>query len=543
MKRLLIAILLAKSSLLAAQCPPSNVNLFGQWDIDFFAAQYPNCETINGDLVIGDSTIGFIYPPTPPCYFTDLTPLKNLKTITGNLKIIGCPQITNLYGLHNLQFVQGIDFKYMINFDSLNVFENITNKIDLKLYYVGIKNLEALSNIPQFGKLHLTKLDSLQYLTKNSNSPLKVVDLEIGGTPLAHDSIFQNIEVSYRCKLAGNQFTEITGLNNTSENLHQLILAEPNLQYFNGFNNVKTIDFIYLGFGDYATIEGFNQVKEIDYFTISTCNFASVGGFGQLKKVNNNLLIKECQDLDGLSALSSIDTIGGNFTMENNLYYKDLDCFSSLEYVGGNFSLFYNSVNAVSNLDNLKEIEGCLSIKTEWINKLDFFAGIDSIGGLEIDNNYALTSLNGLENTTLTKNKLLIKNNAMLTQCAINMVCNALPLAEGNQIHQNWQGCNNETEVKIDCLNIDTKHENPIQNVLSVTIHPNPTTNYFEVATENTKDILSLKVLDVNGQTMLQQTKPLGYRFKTSNWPSGMYYLTITTTNGKKLYSTKLLKR
>lgn len=73
--RFLISIALMLSLFLGgkiiAQCPPGNVELYSQADVNAFVASYPNCTTIDGYLYITGSDV------------VDLSGLSNISTING----------------------------------------------------------------------------------------------------------------------------------------------------------------------------------------------------------------------------------------------------------------------------------------------------------------------------------------------------------------------------------------------------------------------------------------------------------------------------
>lgn len=62
---------------MAAQCPLGDVTLNEQWEVDAYAAQYANCDTLPGDL--------FLAGPE----FTDLSVFNELKVIQGDLRYYG----------------------------------------------------------------------------------------------------------------------------------------------------------------------------------------------------------------------------------------------------------------------------------------------------------------------------------------------------------------------------------------------------------------------------------------------------------------------
>src|SRR5690606_12196009 len=76
-------------------CPPGDVILTSQTEVDAFATNYPNCTEISSDLNISGSTI------------TNLDGLSNLTSVGGNLYISSNSSLTNLDGLSNLTSVGG----------------------------------------------------------------------------------------------------------------------------------------------------------------------------------------------------------------------------------------------------------------------------------------------------------------------------------------------------------------------------------------------------------------------------------------------------
>src|SRR5690606_28616504 len=94
------------------QCPPGDVILNSQTEVDDFATNHPNCSEISGGLYISGNDI------------TDLSPLSNLTSVGGNLYISSNSSLLNLNGLNNLTSVGGnlyIDSNSnLTNLDGLN---------------------------------------------------------------------------------------------------------------------------------------------------------------------------------------------------------------------------------------------------------------------------------------------------------------------------------------------------------------------------------------------------------------------------------------
>ena len=128
--------LLFVSSLATAQCPPdSNLYFSQQAHIDSFAAQYPNCTEVKGDLWIGGLFADGL---------TDLSGLSNITTVGKNVYLHINFKLESLAGLENLTTIKG---------GLLSIWD--CNKL---------KSLEGLGGI-----------DSLRYLAISRNKELKTL--------------------------------------------------------------------------------------------------------------------------------------------------------------------------------------------------------------------------------------------------------------------------------------------------------------------------------------------------------------------------------
>jgi len=75
-------------------CPPGDVFLNGQSELDFFVFSHPNCDTIFGVLqILGD--------------VVDLSGLNHFKYIEGDLRIENTSNLTNLVGLDSINYLGG----------------------------------------------------------------------------------------------------------------------------------------------------------------------------------------------------------------------------------------------------------------------------------------------------------------------------------------------------------------------------------------------------------------------------------------------------
>src|SRR5688572_5784023 len=103
-------------SLNAQSCLPGGIEFTSQEEIDNFAANYPGCSIIEGDVLIMSPTI------------TNLNGLSQIVEIGGFLNIRQSNMLTELSGLHNLTSVGGfVDLFQNSQLNSLNHLSQLQN--------------------------------------------------------------------------------------------------------------------------------------------------------------------------------------------------------------------------------------------------------------------------------------------------------------------------------------------------------------------------------------------------------------------------------
>lgn len=189
---LLIVILFIPLTVIPQPCLPNGITFSTQSQIDSFQINYPNCNEIQGDVVIEEAIVDSI---------NNLNGLNVLVRIWGDLRIKGNAALTGLSGLDNL-----------IAIDS-----------SLKIYFNdALISLTGLNNLITVGK-------RLQVSSNNNLTSLNGLEnvYSIGGN----------------LNIVGNaSLTSLTGLDNLSligESL--LISSNDNLVNLSGLENVISI--------------------------------------------------------------------------------------------------------------------------------------------------------------------------------------------------------------------------------------------------------------------------------------------------------------
>lgn len=159
-----------------AQCPSGDVHLSTQTEVSAFAAGYPNCTEINGNLKIGTLVSG-VYSN-----IYDLSGLENIIHIAGDLLILNNNNLTDIQGLHQLSHVAG----------NVHIFSN-QNITSLS----GLNHLQTVNgNLKFLGNSALAGIDGMQNLISVGG------DMEISG-----NTALTNLNAFNKLSAVGGYFT------------------------------------------------------------------------------------------------------------------------------------------------------------------------------------------------------------------------------------------------------------------------------------------------------------------------------------------------
>lgn len=217
-------------------CPTGNIVLSSQAQIDNFIIQYPNCTEITGQLRIdGGNNI------------TNLEGLSNIQTITGGFIIWANHGLTSLEGLNNLQTVGS----------TLTIYNN-----------KNLANLDALSSLTTVGAhLHI----------QHNKSLLNV------------DGLSSLVNFAGEIRVENNLvLTNINGLSGLSGNVLSLHIRE---------NEALT------------NIDALDALTQIGYlYVLDNAALENLNGLSSLTKAVGSISINNNAVLEDISALSGLDT-------------------------------------------------------------------------------------------------------------------------------------------------------------------------------------------------------------------------------------------
>lgn len=463
MKKHILPALLALLLSIAAQaqsCLPNGITLTHQSQIDNFAANYPGCTVIQGDLTLDESVGGGD--------IFDLNGLSVLTEVTGNLAI-RANELSNLHGLHNLTAVGG-RLDVIIEYELQNL-EGLTNLTTIggELGLTSNSNLTSLhgmDNLASMGSLNigncgmLTNLSGLEnvgairglYVQNNDN----ITDLS-GLPPLDTFQfpiiINENPLLSSLAALKGLRFVKegiILGQNVSLTNLSGL----DSLRYIGERLHIQDNSML-------TTLEGLNYLRYIggEFTLAGNTPIADFNGLEQLDTIGQNLNFSQLS-VANFNGLGNLKYVGGQVTIQNCNFLTDftgltnLTTFGKGVYIGAN-----NQLASLSGLDQLRSVGLELVIEgNPALASLHGLEGLNTIGTqLHIQQNTTLTSLDGLENLYEVFGNIRVVNNPALSDCAIYAICDKLQTnPTGMVVGPNAAGCNSPAEIQPLCLGAPT---------------------------------------------------------------------------------------
>lgn len=375
---------------------PTNLVFHSQSDIDNFPVSFPICNRIYGNVEISGANI------------TNLTPLKQITTIKGDLIILNNPNLQNLTGLDSLKDIGGL--------------LQITNN-DLLSSLIGLDKLTAVGGLELQFDTSLLSLTHLNQLTTVKN------DLNIFRLHQIHDlSGLNNLHtIGGKLNLTSNLLLDsLTGLNNlTSIGKSLTVNRNSNQINFSGLNNLEflggNLELIYCPrMIDFTGLQGLTTIPGSLIIT-EAYNLISLTGLNNVTVIGNGIdMYNGNQTLTSLEGLNSLQTVIGNLSISGYYQIADITALRHLTSVNGKLILSQMKTNSLAGLDSLKTVGGIYLYGFENIKDLAGLGALVSLNGdLEIAVNPHLKSFDGLGNFgSIINGHLLIFDNDSLTNIA-----------------------------------------------------------------------------------------------------------------------------
>jgi hypothetical protein len=373
---------------------------------------------------------------------TSLTGLDALTHISDDLEIYDNNALTSLSGLDNLTFIgRSLSISKNEVLSSIASLKKLsTAGRGIAILNTALTSLKGLENVTDVrGGIDiaqnpvLTSISGLEKIVKDS-----LTALWIHNNPVLVTCNLPNL-CNYLKNPGGSVsiHNNATGCNSPVEMARECGISIPCLPkgnyYFlsqSDINNFR-INYpdckdlggnVYIRGNDIVSLNGLNRVRSIKGdLNIDSCRLlGSLKGLDSLTTVGNSVYIASNDALSNLAGLDNLKSVGWGLRISHNPLLTNLSGLEKLTSTGGGLDISDNKVlTSLKGLDNISS--------TSWIQILDnpkltsiaslknVTSVIGNFGDLWIWNNYALESLDGLNNITSVGNgQLWIEGNTVL---------------------------------------------------------------------------------------------------------------------------------
>lgn len=436
----------------SGQCPDGNVLFIQQEEVDQFLLDYPECDSILGNLTIVEE----VY---------NLSALQNIKYVEGHLTISNTSELKNLIGLESLERVEKI----------LDIKENLLTSLK------GLENLNYVG-----GRITLFRNELIEDI-----DGLKGLDSVGGGIRIVYANNLEDLH-------------GIDGISCIGGELYLTVL--PNVIELPDFKNLGSLGDLYVvvnnSLVDLSGLEGIDTI--MGYINISqNAKLESLKGLENLVYVGGYVGIAANPKLSSLEYLKSLRNIESYLVIFDNDALYDMTGLEELTRLGGGLRIGLNdNVDNLSGLHSITRLEGGLTIdENDRLRSLKTLSNVTYIGErINITLNPKLLNLEGLENfDPIDIKELYITDNAQLSRCDIDPICTALENIPDifKDIRGNFKDCKDEMALREAC-NMLTSN-NPFADDGKINLYPNPVGDVLNIVLE-LDDNVEFRVYNLQGQ-------------------------------------------
>lgn len=361
----------------SAQCP-NGIIFYNQGMVDYFAVEYPNCTTINGNLILDSDASGHI---------DNLNALKKITKITGNL-IITESNITvhSLSGLENLTYIGGKIYIVDTWMNDISPLKNLTyvgGDVEISGNHIG--DFSPLNNITYIGG-NLTLSNDTNYCVA-TGLKLKVTDIPgnlsyyiecINDTDFAPLASIKTVGGDFN--ISHEKITTLSGLNNLESVGGTFNIHCPSLTTLDDLISLKTLGGLSINYSQVSNLNAFNKITTLPkgLYVYENKKLNSLAGLNNIKTINNRLSITNNDALTSINELSNTDF--KDLTYLQILSNKSLSMCQELNIcnylASGNESDIRGNAGGCIDFDKL--VETCNST---WKNTISGAAKVDLDGG------------------------------------------------------------------------------------------------------------------------------------------------------------------
>jgi uncharacterized repeat protein (TIGR01451 family) len=405
-------------------CPPGNVNIRTQSEVDDFGTRYGSCKVMNHSIILGGESYW--------SNIEDISPLFNLEEIKGDLRVKYINMVDE-YTFPHLKSIGGafswdiIKMPSDVGFDSLETIGSVY--INNMQFLFGTQ--KTFENLPSFkeNKGGVT----IKYTDLNTLSPFITSDTLHGD--LIVDDLYS---FNYEFDIADiERLKRIDGILQISGD-HDFLHDEntfANLEYVESFEYYpKYTKKINLNLKN-TIIENF-RVKAITNFPTNKINI-----------VNNDLAIAS----DTIQGWVELGFVGRNMTLSGSNIGNDIS-FKQLTEVGDN--LFINGDTGKADFTNFSSLSRTNRLQIYNQNQNTTLHGFENVD--TISSNFTiygcdqLVDLSHISDDIYIGTSLSLLNNPVLNVCDYPFICSHIEEGRPYEIDNNGPGCEDISRIR--CL-------------------------------------------------------------------------------------------
>ena len=436
-------------------CIPDVIEFTNQTSIDNFPSNYPGCDTILGDVIIGfgctANNVDSLY--SIKCiqgdiYFgsenvTDLSGLNNLTRVGGDISVF-YTAFENFSGLENLQVVEGnIEISsndFLLNLEGLNGLDSVLGSFISSSFIIsnnpalvdldGLNNLDFSSSLMIHDNQSLQNIDGLESLNQIAqriwiyDNP-SLVSLEgllgldtigainsYGGITIRNNDLLVNLSgldsIKYMTKLyveENDALTSIQGFPKYAQQTNWIRIAHNNsLQNLEGLEGINYLYGLFIISN--PALENLNALADLDSiggskFVIDSCNaLLNLNGLQNLTFCGGELELFRCDSLNDISDLQGLTYLPEGFGLSNLPSLSSLEGLQNIEYTE---RISLHDLPELTDLSYLNNLDSAHSFFISELNNLTTLNGLDSLKKVNYfligyPGNARLQNLNGLDN-------------------------------------------------------------------------------------------------------------------------------------------------
>jgi len=268
------------------------------------------------------------------------------------------------------------------------------------------------------------------------------------------------------------------------------------------------------------------------YLAFWNAPLESLAGMENLEFIGGQLFVRNT-NVPNLSGLSSLSTIRGGITIWSNPNIVNLEGLPTKVFFEGGLYIYSNA--ELVNFQGLNIVDEGVGYGREVIidnnpslQNLSGLEGLETTAKFQILNNDNIISLDAVtslsvifESTTLT-----IAGNVSLSDCAIQMVCDALDDSSVQKVIQNnASGCNSQQEVEAACL-LSISDES-IED--KVGVYPNPVSDILQIRVSDGVVFENVTVYSILGEQLFFTSEET---IDCTQLSSGIYFVRVSTDRG-----------